>query len=270
MGTGEPFTFRELDMIRLLGVTKSYAEARSGARIQALDGFDLEVTAGEFVAILGPSGSGKSTVLKLIAGFDTADSGTVEVGGEPVTTISPRRVLVAQDAALFPWLNVIDNIAFGPRAQGRGNAASITARVHDLVQALGLAGAERRLPSELSGGMKQRVALARALAVEPEVLLLDEPFAALDALSRERLQDALESAWITAKPTVVLVTHSVDEAIRLADRVVIVSERPARIVHTAIVNATRPRDIAGLGDLRRTLAAAVRGLPHPASDTQGR
>ncbi len=257
-------------MIRLAKASKGYVEARSGARIQALDSFDLEVVAGEFVAILGPSGSGKSTVLKLIAGFDHADSGTVEVGDEPVIGISPRRVLVAQDAALFPWLNVVDNIAFGLRAQRRGNAASIAARVQELVQALGLAGAERRLPSELSGGMKQRVALARALAVEPEVLLLDEPFAALDALSRERLQDVLESVWLTARPTVLMVTHSVDEAIRLADRVVVVSERPARIVHTAIVAAPRPRDIAGLGDLRRALAAAVRGLPHPASDTQGR
>jgi ABC-type nitrate/sulfonate/bicarbonate transport system ATPase subunit len=248
-------------MIRLRGVTKGYTEARGGARIQATEGFDLEVAAGEFVAILGPSGSGKSTVLRLIAGFDRADAGSVEAGGEPVTRISPRRVLVAQDAALFPWLNVAENIAFGLRAQRRGASAEIEQRVQELVAALGLIGAERRVPSELSGGMKQRVALARALAVKPEVLLLDEPFAALDALSRERLQDVLESAWLTDRPTVVLVTHSVDEAIRLADRVVIVSQRPARIVHSTAIAAARPRDVAGLGDLRRALSKAVRGEP---------
>lgn len=244
-------------VIRLEGVHKAYTESRGGGRVAALDGFDLEVASGSFVAILGPSGSGKTTVLKLIAGFETADAGRVEAGGAPITGISPRRVLVAQDAALFPWLSVADNIAFGLRAQRRP-AAEVTTRVAALVEALGLAGAERRLPAELSGGMKQRVALARALAVEPDALLLDEPFAALDALARERLQDVLEAAWLGARPTVVLVTHAVDEALRLADRVVVVGPRPARVRLDVAVDAPRPRDVSTLGALRRQLADAVR------------
>lgn len=240
--------------IRLAGVHKAFREARGGAKVDALVGFDLDVAAGEFVAVVGPSGSGKTTVLRLVAGFDTPDAGVVEVGGAPVRGIAPDRVLVAQDAGLFPWLTVAENVGFGLEAAGRPNPDLVAA----LVAALGLAGTERRYPKELSGGMKQRVALARALAVEPAVLLLDEPFAALDALSRERLQDVLENAWLAARPTVILVTHSVDEAIRLADRVVVVSARPARVRTEVPVTAARPRDVAALGGLRRGLGLLVR------------
>lgn len=243
-------------MIQLRGVHKAWRESKTGVAVPALVGFELEVARGEFVAILGPSGSGKSTLLRLIAGFDQADAGSVAVGGAPVTDISPSRVLVAQDPALFGWLTVEENVAFGPSARGEPAPALVAA----LVEALGLAGAERRYPKELSGGMRQRVALARALAVQPEVLLLDEPFAALDALSRERLQDVLESAWLAAGNTVVLVTHSVDEALRLADRVLVVTERPARLRTSVVVDRPRPRDVAALADLRRAVGAAVRGV----------
>ncbi len=242
-------------MIRLSGVKKAFEPAAGGPKVDALVGFDLEVGQGEIVAILGPSGSGKTTVLKLVAGFERADAGAVEVNGAPVTTISPQRVLVQQDSALFPWLNVENNIGFGLRAQGRADAAVVA----DWVRRLGLDGTERRFPKELSGGMRQRVALARALAVRPEVLLLDEPFGALDAISRDTLQDVLEAAWSASRPSVILVTHSVDEALRLADRIVVVSERPARVRSILRVAAGRPRDVSAMGDLRRELTAAVRG-----------
>lgn len=241
-------------MIRLKGVNKAFAPVAAGPRVDALVGFDLEVARGEIVAILGPSGSGKTTVLKLVAGFERVDSGVVEVNGAPVTTILPQRVLVAQDSALFPWLNVAENIGFGLRAQGRPDAGA----VRDWVVRLGLGGAEGRFPKELSGGMRQRVALARALAVSPEVLLLDEPFGALDAISRDTLQDVLEAAWSVSRPSVLLVTHSVDEALRLADRVVVVSERPARVRAIVDVTEARPRDIAAMGDLRRALRDEIR------------
>lgn len=243
-------------MIRLDGVHKAWREARTGATVPALVGFDLAVAPGELVAVLGPSGSGKSTLLRLIAGFDQPDAGRVTVAGAPVGGIGPDRVLVAQDPALFGWLTVWQNVAFGPEAAG----APAPERVAALVEALGLSGAESRYPRELSGGMRQRVALARALAVQPRVLLLDEPFAALDALSRERLQDLLESVWLASRSTVVLVTHSVDEALRLADRVLVVTERPARLRASFSVDAPRPRDVAALAELRREVGAAVRGV----------
>jgi ABC-type nitrate/sulfonate/bicarbonate transport system ATPase subunit len=236
-------------VIRLSGVHKSFAEARTGADVPVLSGFDLEVERGEFLAILGPSGCGKSTLLRLVAGFERPDRGGVEVAGSAVTQISPARLLVAQDAALFPWLTAAENVGFGLRAQGRPDPA----RVAGLLAEFGLSGAENRYPNELSGGMKQRVALARALAVGPEVLLLDEPFGALDALSREAMQVLLEQTWLRLGATVLLVTHSVDEALRLADRVVVVSPRPSRIVGTARVDLPRPRTAIVQAELRERL-----------------
>ncbi len=236
-------------MIRVRGVSRTFVEARTSARVPALDGFELEVSRGEFLAILGPSGCGKSTLLRLLAGFDRADAGLVEVDGAPVTAISPRRLLVSQDPALFPWLTAAENIGFGLRAQGRADPA----RVEALLVEFGLAGAGGRYPRELSGGMRQRVALARALAVRPDVLLLDEPFGALDALSRESMQALLEATWLASGATVVLVTHSVDEALRLADRVVVVSPRPARVVGSVVVESARPRRAGSHPELRERL-----------------
>jgi NitT/TauT family transport system ATP-binding protein len=239
--------------VELAGVRHAYVEAGTGRRVEALASVDLAVAAGELVALLGPSGCGKSTILHLVAGLFAPDAGEVSAGGSRVRGVGPDRVLVFQDGALFPWLNVFENVAFGLRAQRRP-----LERVPALLSALGLAGAEQRFPKELSGGMRQRVALARALAADPAVLLLDEPFGALDALSREQLQDVLESVWQRDRKTALLVTHSVEEAVRLADRVVVLSERPATVRAVYEVDAPRPRDVTELGALRREIGARVR------------
>lgn len=242
--------------VTLAGVRHAFVEAGTGRRVDALAGIDLTIAASELVAVVGPSGCGKTTILHLVAGMLKADAGEVRCGGAPVTGIGTDRVLVFQDGALFPWLTVLENITFGPRAQGRPLDPA-------LLDALGLTGAEARYPKELSGGMRQRVALARALAVDPDVLLLDEPFGALDALSREQLQGVLEDAWLRegsgrARKTMILVTHSVEEAVRLADRVVVVSPRPAVVREVFVIDAPRPRDVTALGEVRRAIGRAVR------------
>lgn len=238
--------------VRLHALRKSHLEARTGRVVPAVDGVTLDVDEGECVALVGPSGCGKTTILHLVAGIHAPDAGTVEVGGRPVRGLGPDRALVFQEGALFDWLDVEGNVAFGPRALGRPTD------VGPLLVAMGLADAARRSVRELSGGMRQRVALARALAVEPAVLLLDEPFGALDALSRERLQEELESVRQSRPVTTLLVTHSVDEALRLADRVVVLSPRPARIVEVFGVDAPRPRDPSRMGELHRRVAARLR------------
>lgn len=233
--------------VRFEGVHHGYVEAGTGRRVEAVAGVTLEVAAGELVALVGPSGCGKSTLLHLLAGRMRPDGGEVRCDGAPVRTVGPERLLVFQDGALFPWLNVEQNVAFGA-----------TEPVGPWVRALGLVGAEKRYPSELSGGMRQRVALARALAAAPQVLLLDEPFGALDAISRETLQDVFEQTWLAARPTTLLVTHSVDEALRLADRVVVLGPRPTRVREILVVDARRPRDVASLGGLRTRIRALLR------------
>ncbi len=239
--------------ITLRGITHAYTEAHSGRRVSAVDSVDLDVAPGELLALLGPSGCGKSTLLRMVAGMLRPDRGEVLTDGRPVGEVGPERVLVFQDGHLFPWLTVRDNVAFGPRALGRALDG-----VDALLGRLGLADAGDRFPKELSGGMRQRAALARALAVRPKVLLLDEPFGALDALSRETLQEELEALWLRERVTVLLVTHSVDEALRLADRVVVLSPRPARVRGVYVVDAPRPRDPQGTGALRREIAALLR------------
>jgi ABC-type nitrate/sulfonate/bicarbonate transport system ATPase subunit len=233
--------------VSLRGVHLRHVEAGTGREVPAVAGLDLEVAPGELVALLGPSGCGKTTILQLVAGMLRPDAGEVACGGAPVRTVGPERVLVFQDGALFPWLDVAANIAFG--ARGRPIAG--------LVAALGLRGAEARYPKELSGGMRQRVALARALAAEPEVLLLDEPFGALDALAREQLQGVLLEVWAARRPTMLLVTHSVDEALALADRVVVLEPRPTRVREIVPVPQPRPRDPAEVLGLARHLRGLV-------------
>jgi len=225
--------------IELRGVSRRY-DVRDKNVLDALDVTDLSIAAGEFVCIVGPSGCGKSTLLNLIAGLDTPSTGEVLVGGKPVRGADPSRVLIFQDAALFPWLTAQSNVEFGLRMQGMPakQRAEESSRLLDLVH---LKGFERAYVHELSGGMRQRVAIARALAVNPVVLLMDEPFGALDAMTRDLLHAELERLWADRNLSVVFVTHNVREAARLADRVVLLSSRPGRVVSEFTVDIERPR-----------------------------
>lgn len=206
--------------------------------LPVLGGVDLEVAAGEIVAIVGPSGCGKSTLLRLAAGLDTRFSGEIRVDDALVCGPDPRVGLVFQEPRLFPWLTVAKNVGFGlvPDHPNRNEL------IRETLAVVGLSEFAEALPKQLSGGMAQRVALARALVTEPQVLLLDEPFNALDAFTRMRLQDHLLAAWLRYRPTLVLVTHDLDEAVYLADRVVLFSERPGRVQDVLRVAPERPRD----------------------------
>jgi NitT/TauT family transport system ATP-binding protein len=197
--------------------------------LPALSAVDLEVAEGEFVSIVGPSGCGKSTLLYILGGFIRADSGVIEVGGKAVTGPGTDRGVVFQEYALFPWLTVTQNIRYGLEMTGVARRER-EETVRRLVRTIGLEGFEHRFPRELSGGMKQRVAIARTLAYDPNILLLDEPFGALDAQTRETMQDELLRLWQATRKTVVMVTHDVNEAVYLSDRVLVMSQRPGRIV----------------------------------------
>ena len=207
--------------------------------VPVLGGIDLAVEASEIVAVVGPSGCGKSTLLRLIAGLDTRYSGEIRVADTLVCGPDPRVGLVFQEPRLFPWLSVRDNVAFGLRDATSPRARALVA---DTLAVVGLTSFADALPKQLSGGMAQRAALARALVTEPQVLLLDEPFSSLDAFTRMRLQDHLVAAWQRYRPTLVLVTHDLDEAVYLADRVVLLSERPGRVQDVLRVAPERPRD----------------------------
>jgi NitT/TauT family transport system ATP-binding protein len=196
--------------------------------VQALEAIDIAIAAGEFLGIVGPSGCGKSTLLNIVAGFETPTSGRVTLDGGAITGPGPERGVVFQQGALFTWMTVEENVAFGPRARGRsaGEARDIARKYVELV---GLAGFSRRYPYELSGGMQQRVGIARALANEPGVLLMDEPFAALDQQTRELLQEEIRTIWRRTGKTVLWITHSIDEALFLATHVAVMTARPGRI-----------------------------------------
>jgi sulfonate transport system ATP-binding protein len=222
------------ELVSLSRVSRAF-DAPSGP-LSVLDGIDLQVRSGEIVALLGPSGCGKSTLLRLIAGLDRATTGSVRLGGREVTACDPRCAIVFQEARLFPWQTISRNVAVGARRERNGRSPE------SLLGLVGLSGFGDSYPHQLSGGMAQRAALARALIGRPEVLLLDEPFAALDAFTRMQMQDLLISAWHAFQPTVILVTHDVDEALFLADRIVIMSRRPSSVVETLPVRLTRPRD----------------------------
>lgn len=224
--------------VQLKGIGHTYVGARG--RTEAVRDIDLHVAAGEFVALLGPSGCGKSTLLQFVSGLDVPTTGTVEVDGQPVTGPSKDRIMVFQQAALFPWLDVRSNVAFGLRHQ-RVPRAELNRRVQEALELVELDQFAKARPHELSGGMRQRVALARGLVLEPHVLLMDEPFAALDAMSRERLQQEVQALWQQRKPTILFVTHDAHEAVVLADRVVVMSKRPGTIKATIDVPLPRPR-----------------------------
>jgi NitT/TauT family transport system ATP-binding protein len=212
-------------------------QSRDGA-LAALAGVDLEIAQGEFVTIVGPSGCGKSTLLYILGGFIPADSGSMTVEGRAITGPGVDRGIVFQEYALFPWLTVAQNIAYGLEMTGvpREERNVIVDR---LVRTIGLDGFENRFPRELSGGMKQRVAIARTLAYDPKILLLDEPFGALDALTRETMQDQLLRLWQATRKTVVMVTHDVSEAVYLSGRVLVMSRRPGRIVQEFAIEIDR-------------------------------
>jgi NitT/TauT family transport system ATP-binding protein len=222
--------------IRVEGLAKHY-ESRDG-RIPALVDVRLAVAEGEFVSIVGPSGCGKSTLLYILGGFLRPDAGAVEVAGRPVTAPGIDRGVVFQEYALFPWLTVAENIAYGLTTTGvpRDERGRIVAR---FVKMIGLQGFENRYPRELSGGMKQRVAIARTLAYDPQILLLDEPLGALDAQTREVMQDELLRIWESTRKTVVMVTHDVNEAVYLSQRVLVMSRRPGRMVREFAVGIDR-------------------------------
>jgi sulfonate transport system ATP-binding protein len=224
--------------------------------LPVLGGIDLEIAPGEIVAVVGPSGCGKSTLLRLAAGLDTRYHGEIRVGDESVCGPHPSVGLVFQEPRLFPWLDVQSNVAFGLRQR---DAAHQQKRVREALDAVELTAFAKALPKELSGGMAQRVALARSLVTEPQVLLLDEPFSSLDAFTRMRLQDHLLAAWARYRPTLVLVTHDLDEAVYLADRVFVLGERPGRVIDVIPVLPSRPRDRrdAALAALRVALLEAV-------------
>jgi sulfonate transport system ATP-binding protein len=221
-------------MLALNSLSKIYPNG-----VHALERFSAEIQPGEIVAIIGGSGCGKSTLLRAIAGLDRASSGTVTLDDTPIVAPHPKIGIIFQEPRLLPWLSVADNIGFGlsdlPPETRREKVARALARV-------GLADKAHAWPRELSGGQAQRVAIARALVPQPEVLLLDEPFSALDAFTRKDLQDHLLDLWADTRPTLVLVTHDVDEAVVLADRVLVMRPRPGRLFEEIRVNLTRPRD----------------------------
>src|SRR5258708_6082899 len=226
--------------------------------IHALSDANLAVHKGESVCLIGASGCGKSTLLRIMAGFEQPSSGQALMWGKPIDGPDPGRGMVFQDYALFPWLSVRDNIGFGPVARGL-SAGEVKATVDKFIELVGLQKFATAYPHQLSGGMKQRVAIARVLANDAELVLMDEPFGALDAMTRERLQDELLEIWQRTGLTVVFVTHSVEEAIFLAGRVVVMTPGPGRIESDNALDLPRPRDVASpeFNAIRRVLGAKL-------------
>ncbi len=232
-----------------------------GSALQVLDNVSLTIERGEFVALLGPSGCGKSTLLRLAAGLETPTTGAVLADGRPITAPNPDRILVFQDATLFPWRTVRANVATGLEA--RGVIREREYRIGEVLRLVKLEGFADFYPHQLSGGMAQRAALARALVNDPKLLLLDEPFGKLDSLTRLKMQNELLHLWKSAGFTALLVTHDVEEALLLADRVIVLSDRPASIVAEVRVDQPHPRrrDDANLVALRRSLLEKL-GISH--------
>lgn len=228
-------------MIELKNVQKTYAGKRGRSTpLTALERVDLSIADGEFLTVVGPSGCGKTTMLNLLAGFEPASQGDILLDGQPVKEPGPERVVVFQQPSLLPWMTVAENIAFGLTLRN-GPKHVNQERVAAMVETMGLKGFESHKPYELSGGMQQRVAIARALITDPRILLMDEPFGALDAQTRSDMQRFLLSLWKKLKPTVFFVTHDVEEAILLADRVLVMTPRPGRVAADMTIDLPRPR-----------------------------
>jgi NitT/TauT family transport system ATP-binding protein len=242
-----------IPILEMRGVSKQFE--LQGQRIEALRDAHLSVRKGEFVCLIGASGCGKSTLLRIVAGFETPSRGEALMWGMPIAGPGPERGMVFQDYGLFPWLTVRGNIGFGPSSRGRP-AAEVKDTVDRFIELVGLQRFANAYPHQLSGGMKQRVAIARVLANDAEVVLMDEPFGALDAMTRERLQDELLDIWQRTGLTVLFVTHSIEEAIFLADRIVVMSPGPGRIESETTVALPRPRDVvaADFNEMRRQLS----------------
>jgi NitT/TauT family transport system ATP-binding protein len=232
--------------ISLAAVDKTYPGANP---VTALANIDLTIPDGEFAALLGPSGCGKSTLLNLLAGFEATTAGELRVYDAPVTQPGPDRAVVFQEAALFPWLTVWENVVFGPKVQGLA-ADRYEQQARATLKLVGLENFARHLPVQLSGGMKQRVGIARVLVMQPRLLLMDEPFGALDAQTRLTMQELLLEVWQGLKKTVLFVTHDIDEAILLADTIYVMSARPGRIASRIPVELPRPRNLDTLTDVQ--------------------
>jgi len=223
-----------MQALELNAVTKRFGD------LEVLSEINLHIGKGEFGAIVGPSGCGKSTALRMFAGLETASSGSVTAGGKPVVQPGPDRVLIFQEHALYPWRTVEANVGFGLELAGVPKKER-TKRIKEVLEKVGLDGFQNYYPHQLSGGMKQRASIARALIMDPEVLLLDEPYGALDAITRITMQNELIKLWRGTGKTVLLITHEIDEAVYLADKIFVMSPRPGRIIDTLEVNIPRPR-----------------------------
>jgi len=221
------------------GISKRYTGG-SGAAVQALEDVSFDVHDGEFVCVVGPSGCGKTTLFRIIAGLEPATEGEVRLDGDPLTGPGMDRGMVFQGYLLFPWRTVLENVAFGLEQQDR-SADEREARAREMLDLVGLSGVADQYPRELSGGMKQRVGIARALAVDPEILLMDEPFGSVDAQTRDMLHEELLEIWAETGKTVLFVTHDVDEAVTLADRVVVLAPSPGRVREIVEIDLERPR-----------------------------
>jgi ABC-type nitrate/sulfonate/bicarbonate transport system ATPase subunit len=252
--------------LRIAGVTRAFpaprARGKARATIDALSPIDLDVAENDFITILGPSGCGKSTLLRIVAGLDTPSEGSVLLDGRPIRSPGPDRGMVFQSYTLFPWLDVRDNICFGLRERGVSLAVQHQ-RAAFFIERVGLKGFEHHYPKQLSGGMQQRTALARALANDPEILLLDEPFGALDNQTRVLMQELLLGIWEQDRKTILFVTHDVDEAIFMANRVVVFTARPGRIKTELAIDLPHPRHYtvkttARFADYKATLTEAIR------------
>jgi len=238
------------------GVNKIFPTA--GGPLVALQDINLEIPPGQFTCLLGPSGCGKSTLLNAVAGFALPSSGSIHANGREVTGPGPERGMVFQEYALFPWMTVEQNVGFGLEIKGLP-APQIRARVAELLKMLSLSDFRQRFPKDLSGGMRQRVAIARVLALDSPIMLMDEPFGALDALTRRNLQDELLRIWAELDKTIIFVTHSIEEAIYLADRIVVMTYRPGTVKRDIVVDLPRPRDPAApeFNTLKRELGMLV-------------